>query len=74
MAAGNHAEKGICALLVKLPRTTIHLRAPQRGFPLKVKFQLPAQVRRATPVTTHTSPTRFLRAVRKAALEDLALL
>ena len=74
MAAGSQAEKGIWALLVNLPRTIIHLRVPHSGLSLNVKFQLPAQVRRATPATTQTSPTRFLSAVRNAAFEDLALL
>lgn len=73
MAAGSQAEKGIWALLVKAPRATAAVAHQERGLSLKRGCQEPFRLTQAMATTMHTSPTRLLRAVRRAALADLVL-
>ena len=73
MAAGSQAEKGIWALLVKAPNATAPTAHLERGLSLNKGCQEPLRLTQAIATTIHTSPTRFLRAVRRAALADLVL-
>ena len=66
MAAGSHAEKGICADLVRATRLT-KARAVYLVC-LKVKFQDPPLEARAIARRTLTSPIRLLRTVSIPAL------
>lgn len=66
MAAGSHAEKGICALLVILDATIISIItgiAEVVLAPVLVNLQSPAETRRDTLIRIPTSPIRLVKAV-----------
>jgi hypothetical protein len=66
MAAGSHAEKGICALLVILDATIISIItgiAELLLTPVLVNPQSPADTRREMLIRIPTSPTRLVKAV-----------
>jgi len=71
MAAGNHAEKGICALLVILDATIINIIMGKAGVlltPALVNLQSPAETRIEILIRMPTSPIRLVRAVIMPAL------
>lgn len=66
MAAGSHAEKGICALLVILDATIISIItgiAEVVLAPVLVNLQSPTETRRDTLIRIPTSPIRLVKAV-----------
>lgn len=66
IAAGSHAEKGICALLVILDATMINItmgKAEALLTPVLVNPQSPAETRREMLIRIPTSPIRLVRAV-----------
>jgi len=66
MAAGNHAEKGICALLVILEATIINTTMGVTKVlltPALVNLQSPAETRREMLIRMPTSPIRLVKAV-----------
>lgn len=71
MAAGSHAEKGICALLVILDATIISIItgiAEVVLAPVLVNLQSPTETRRDTLIRIPTSPIRLVKAVTIPAL------
>ena len=73
IAAGSQAEKGIWALLVKAPKVRAPTSQSLRGPLENTGCHEPFSLAHAIATTRHTSPTRFLSAVRRAALADLVL-
>lgn len=66
MAAGSHAEKGICALLVILDATIISIItgiAEVVLAPVLVNLQSPTETKRDTLIRIPTSPIRLVKAV-----------
>lgn len=66
IAAGSHAEKGICALLVILDATMISIisgKAEVLLAPELVNLQSPAETRREILTRIPTSPIRLVKAV-----------
>lgn len=76
IAAGNQAEKGICALLVNL---AILIKPQSHGHREKldcntlITWEVPSIIAIAIETMMRMSPTRFLKIVKVPALADLAL-
>jgi len=76
IAAGSHAEKGICALFVQADKIIIPIRAfgiSKPPSPYTPNLQDPYGKIRAIEIKSPASPSRLVRAVIIPALKDLDL-
>lgn len=73
IAAGNHLEKGICALLVMAAVISANEKTKEKDDSEKnIMFQYPKLTAQAIEIKINASPIRLVRAVIIPAPKDLA--